>query len=701
MSYSMFGRWAEARNIALRGALVFITLLSAANAATFTAQDASPVTCAGNLTIEKGGVVHCSDGASMLPSCSGDVVIDTKGVIRCPAAVGLPVCTLAAAPSTITLGASSLLTATCNPLASSYVWTGVPTSFGSGAAGLVYPTATTTYTVKGVSSTGQQGVAASKTVTVTASSTPPTTPPSCTLSQQPGQYAGSTYLISSCNPAATSYAWSGNATYNGIACSTSDSNCLVNPSTTSTYSMTPSNAAGTGSAVGITVTKSAVCTLTPSPASIFLGEQSTLTASCNPVAETYTWTGGSCEGTTANPCVVTPASVGGHYYTVVGTAAGTGASAPAAATVTVTPPTCTVTASPSTVGVGGTSILTASCSPATNTFTWTGGTCAGNTTATCTVTPADTTSYVATGTGANTAISAPTTVTVVPPYCTLTANPAAIAPGGSSTLTAYCSPDATAYTWTAPCDTTATGNTCIVSPAVTTSYTVTGTGTNTDASDPVTVSVLPPTCTLTANPTTIVAGGSSTLTASCSPAAASLAWSAPCDTTAVGNSCTVTPAANTTYTVAGTNSAGTGNTASATVSISTTPAGCQVADVTWPAGLAAYGGNGGTPLQTINGGEMKAWRITITSQAARAAMMSYSQCTTHFSVSATACEWGTPALTAANCTTGGVDNSISVQTSDLQPQPAGACEVAPNSVIYFNVRPNSDSVQNCSFYLSY
>ncbi|MDP4027494.1 MAG: DUF4214 domain-containing protein [Gallionella sp.] len=76
-----------------------------------------------------------------------------------------------------------------------------------------------------------------------------------------------------------------------------------------------------------------------------------------------------------------------------------------------------------------------------------------------------------------------------------------------------------------------------------------------------------PACTLTATPATIAAGGSSTLTASCSPAATSYVWTGGSCAGTSAASCTVTPAATTTYTVKGSNSSGSGNTASATVTI--------------------------------------------------------------------------------------------------------------------------------------
>ena len=78
-----------------------------------------------------------------------------------------------------------------------------------------------------------------------------------------------------------------------------------------------------------------------------------------------------------------------------------------------------------------------------------------------------------------------------------------------------------------------------------------------------------PSCTLTASPSTINSGSSSTLIANCSPAATSYAWtnSGFGSTVASGN---VSPTSATTYSVVGTNDVGAGNVASITVNVSTT-----------------------------------------------------------------------------------------------------------------------------------
>jgi predicted heme/steroid binding protein len=76
-----------------------------------------------------------------------------------------------------------------------------------------------------------------------------------------------------------------------------------------------------------------------------------------------------------------------------------------------------------------------------------------------------------------------------------------------------------------------------------------------------------PDCTLSASPPSVSKNGSSTLTASCSPAATSYVWTGGTCVVTTAATCSVTPTSNTSYTVQGANSAGKSNVASATVSV--------------------------------------------------------------------------------------------------------------------------------------
>jgi hypothetical protein len=80
-----------------------------------------------------------------------------------------------------------------------------------------------------------------------------------------------------------------------------------------------------------------------------------------------------------------------------------------------------------------------------------------------------------------------------------------------------------------------------------------------------------PFCSLSASPSSIFPGSSSVLTANCSPQATSFAWTGGTCAGLSTSSCTVTPTAATSYTVRGSSAVGSGNTASATVSIVALP----------------------------------------------------------------------------------------------------------------------------------
>jgi len=76
-----------------------------------------------------------------------------------------------------------------------------------------------------------------------------------------------------------------------------------------------------------------------------------------------------------------------------------------------------------------------------------------------------------------------------------------------------------------------------------------------------------PSCTLTASPSWLSAGGGSTLEARCTPAATAYAWSGGSCSGTSGPICTASPSATTRYTVAGASSGGWGAAAAATVTV--------------------------------------------------------------------------------------------------------------------------------------
>jgi gliding motility-associated-like protein len=162
--------------------------------------------------------------------------------------------------------------------------------------------------------------------------------------------------------------------------------------------------------------------------------------------------------------------------------------------------------------------------------------------------------------------SASTVITVNPlptPTITPAANP--LCAGQTTTLTAS---GATTYTWSANAG-GGNGSTASVTPPVgTTVYTVTGASSGCSGTATASVTVNPlPTVGATANPTTICAGQSSTLTAS---GASTYTWS-PNAGSSTSNPTSVTTSATDTYTVTATDNNGCVNSAQVTVTVTPSP----------------------------------------------------------------------------------------------------------------------------------
>jgi phospholipase C len=251
---------------------------------------------------------------------------------------------------------------------------------------------------------------------------------------------------------------------------------------------------------------------------------------------------------------------------------------PLAATVSISP-------SPASIAAGSSSTLTVSAANATAvkltgsdgssyTLATSGGTQAVTPTATATYT------VTATGAGGNATATATVTVTALPqaPTVKITANPASIAAGSTSTLTITAT-NATAVTVTGSDGSshalTTSGGTQTVTPAATTSYTATATSAagNVSATTTVTVTAAPPakpTVTIAAKPGSISAGSSSALTVAAANATTVTLTGSDGSSHALttsGGTQTVTPAATTTYTAQAT---GAGGTVSATATVTVT-----------------------------------------------------------------------------------------------------------------------------------
>ena len=243
---------------------------------------------------------------------------------------------------------------------------------------------------------------------------------------------------------ATTYLWNTSATTNSIN---------VNPVSTTNYTVTGTSL-GCSKTTTTNVIVNALPILNVVSATICAGATGTITANG---ANTYTWNTGS----TSNAIVASPATT--TTYTVSGTSAAGCLGSSTSATITVgTAPSIVVNSA--SVCAGNSATLSAS---GVTTFTWSTGSNSNN----IIVMPTVNTTYNVSGnlTGCSVGASNIATVTVnALPNVVVVSSNSIICAGQSTTLTAS---GAITYSW----NTTATSAAIIVTPTITTTYTVMGT----------------------------------------------------------------------------------------------------------------------------------------------------------------------------------------------------------------------------------
>ncbi|MES2131285.1 MAG: gliding motility-associated C-terminal domain-containing protein [Bacteroidota bacterium] len=486
-------------------------------------------------------------------------------------------------PQTITLTGSG---------ANTYTWStsNTTTSF------TVAPVSNTTYSVIGRASNGCTNTAVSI----------------VTVNPIPNITVAGTNTI--CFGQSTTLTASGGTSYTWTPGGTVASSITVNPTTTTVYNVTGTNAFGCTKTVSVQVVVNGLPTVSSTSTTICFGNSGTISASG---ASTYTWsTGTVATGITVNPSTTTTYTVTGTNlngctntavgqvsvnalptvlinsgnpvsicntqtvtltgsggitytwstgsnagninvspttnttYTLTGTAA-TGCSNTAVTTVTVNAlPGITITG-PNTVCNGKSIVLTGNGGTS---YTWTPGGAATS----ITVSPSSNTTYTVTGSGANGCPASAVTTITVNALPVVTVSNATVCNGSSVVLTG--SGSSVSYSW----NTGATTSTVSVNPAVNTNYTVTGTAANSctnAAIAQVTVTALP---VITVPSATICQNSTQVLTAS---GANTYTWS----TTQTGPSISVTPTTSTTYTVKGTAVTSCTNTAIVNITVNTLP----------------------------------------------------------------------------------------------------------------------------------
>ncbi len=410
----------------------------------------------------------------------------------------LPTVTGNASPSA-TVCSGDMVTLTGSG-ATSYSWTG---GISDGVA--FSATSTTTYTVTGTDGNGCQNT---DDVTVTVNSLP-----TVTANSSPGSTVCSGDMVTLTGSGASSYSWTGGVS-DGVAFSAT---------ATTTYTVTGTDGNGCQNTDDITITVNALPTVTGSAspsATVCSGDMVTLTGSG---ASSYSWTGGISDG-------VAFAATATTTYTVTGTD-GNGCENTDDVTVTVNAlPTVTANAAPGAIVCSG-DMVTLTGSGASS-YSWTGGVSDGVAFA-----AGSTATYTVTGTDGNGCMNTDDiTITVNPlPTISITGQDT-ICTGDMTTLTAS---GASTYSWDTGDNTPSTS----VTPATTTTYTVTGVDANSCSNmESITVEVLPPPTAVISGPTSACDNAPITLTAS---GGGTYLWS----TGESSSSISVNPSAATTYSV--------------------------------------------------------------------------------------------------------------------------------------------------------
>jgi gliding motility-associated-like protein len=423
--------------------------------------------------------------------------------------------------------------------ASSYTWSGGVNNGVSFA-----PASTATYTVTG---TDANGCSNTNTKLITVNPLPSITINS--IPNPPTICLGASVTLTA--NGANTYAWSGGIS-NSVA---------FNPSSSTTYTVTGTNANNCSNTNSIAVTVNPLPNVnsTPAVATVCFGQSMTLNGTG---ANTYTWSGGVINN---SPFTINNSTT----YTVTGTDAnGCSNTNTKLVTVNVLPTLGINPINPSiclnqsvNLTVGGAS-----------TYVWSPASGLNQTTGTTvTASPTSTTTYTITGTDANGCSNTISNTVAVNPLPTLSATPssATLCIGDSVTLNIN---GASTYTWSPSAGLNqSTGSQVKASPIATTTYTITGTNANGCTSTQtisVTVNPLPVLSILPANPT-ICLSESITLTAN---GATSYTWT---PNTGLNNTSSpiviANPTATQIYTVTGTDANGCENTISTTLTVNPLP----------------------------------------------------------------------------------------------------------------------------------
>ncbi len=512
------------------------TTLTAAGANTFTWNPGSIIGST-NAVTPSATTVYTVTGTNTLGGCTNSAMA-TVSVSLTPTILAFP------SISTICSGNTTILFAYG---ASTFTWN--PGSI-IGSTNAVTPSVTTIYTVTGTNTLG--GCTNSTTATVSVNITP-------TVTTFPG-------MITICSGNSITLTASGANTFTWNPGSPG-STLAVTPTATTIYTVTGTNTSGgcTNSIVTtVSVNSTPTLTVLSSTPTICSGSSLTLNAFG---ANTYTWNPGALTGALV---IVSPSS--SVVYSVSGISVAGCISPLFTLNITVNPnPTVIANSNTPAICLGGTTALTAMGALV---YQWNPGTLSGSS---ISVNPSSSTVYTVTGTNT---LGCTNTQTV---NLTVNANPTLGVSLGSPTIcygqtTSLSATGAVTYTWY---PVLLSGASISVTPAVNTTYTVTGTN-NLGCTDTQTSSII-----VNPNPTvipfcsdSIICNGEST--AINTAGAVSYTWLPGFIS---GSSVSVSPVSSTIYTVTGTNSFGCTSINTLPIYVSPTPTLTVVASET----LICYG----------------------------------------------------------------------------------------------------------------
>lgn len=259
--------------------------------------------------------------------------------------------------------------------------------------------------------------------------------------------------------------------------STSGANVTANPTVSTVYTVTGTDAAG---CIGIasstvTVSNNLVLVMSPASATICSGQSTTLSVSG---AGSYTWSP-SVTLNTANSATVTASPINTTTYTVTGDNSGCLGTNTVEVTVNPTP-VVVITPAADTVCAGSSAALSASGAAS---YAWSpSGSLDTGTGATVNASPAATTIYTITGTSAQGCIGTGTVqvAVIAMPALAVSATPSTICEGSATLLQAS---GASGYTWSPAASVNSpNSNNTSATPTTSTTYTLTGSnGTSTHA----------------------------------------------------------------------------------------------------------------------------------------------------------------------------------------------------------------------------